>query len=93
MFWSYEDQYQNETLGRLRSDSEVSNITEKFLAHGTLLDATNSLFQDGLESSNHTRTLLQDIGDDVAVLRQEFDEIKLVVQEIIEGMENGLRKI
>ncbi|KAG2096048.1 hypothetical protein BD769DRAFT_1394800 [Suillus cothurnatus] len=81
-------------VGALASD--VSDITEKVLAHGATLDATYQLAQDGMTSSEHIRTLVHDmsgavnrIDGDVSLMKLEFEEMKVTLKEIRDAMTLG----
>ncbi|KAG1831223.1 hypothetical protein EV424DRAFT_1534318 [Suillus variegatus] len=76
--------YQNDTLRSIEATIGTlkSEVTAKFLAHGASLDATYKLAQDSMDSSNRTRILVQDMSSDVAVLKLEFEAMKVVLMEI-----------
>jgi septation ring formation regulator EzrA len=80
--------------------SDVSDITEKVLAHGATLDATYQLAQDGMTSSKHIRTLVHDmsgavncIDGDVSLMKLEFEEMKVTLKEIRDAMTLVLAKL
>ncbi|KAG1865066.1 hypothetical protein C8R48DRAFT_772775 [Suillus tomentosus] len=92
-------------VGALASD--VSDITEKVLAHGATLDATYQLAQDSMTSSEHIRTLVHDtrtlihdmsgavnrIDGDVSLMKLEFEEMKVTLKEIRDAMTLVLAKL
>lgn len=84
--WPCKDNYhfQNDTLRSIEATIGTlkSEVTAKFLAHGASLDATYKLAQDSMDSSNRTRILVQDMSSDVAVLKLEFEAMKVVLMEI-----------
>jgi hypothetical protein len=78
--------------------SDVSDISEKVQAQGASLDATHKLTQDSMDHSSCTRILMQDmsntmshIGGDVAVLKLEFEAMKIGLEEEAKKREDDRR--
>ncbi|KAG1849383.1 hypothetical protein C8R48DRAFT_778620 [Suillus tomentosus] len=87
-------QSQHDTLKRMEArigalTSDVSDLTENALAQKATLNATHQLAQDSLDSSERTRIHLQGmdstmtrIGDNVAVMKSEIEDIKVILAQL-----------
>ncbi|KAG2064080.1 hypothetical protein BDR04DRAFT_1162937 [Suillus decipiens] len=82
MFRPYKGSYKHqfEIISRLEAvvvalRSDVSDLSEKVQAHGTTLNATHSLAQDSMDSSNHARSSLQELNQKMQRMEVEMEKI------------------